>query len=200
MFVYIDCYLKRFYLNLNDLIFNFNLNIKFIHNFFTFYRSNLRLGCRSQKNRSNLNFSTKKLYKQKGTGKSRVGSLSSPTRRKGARSFPNYFIENFNYKLVKKKFKFIIFYIISKLIFIKRFYLIDDFFFIKVNTKNFLKKINFLNFNNLIFLTFYVNFNFFLSQRNIFNFKIMNLFNFNPIILIKYDFVFFSFSSINFFY
>lgn len=200
MFIYIDCYFNLFYLNLNNLIFNINFNISFIHNFFIFYRSNLRIGSRSQKNRSSLNFSTRKLYRQKGTGKSRAGSLSSPIRRKGSRSFPNYFFENFNYKILKKNFKFIIFFIISKLIISKKFYLIDDFFFIKISTKNFLKKINFLNFNNLVFLTFYINLNFFLSQKNIFNFKIINLFNLNPIILIKYDFILFSFCSINFFY
>lgn len=200
MIIYIDCYIRFFFLNINNLILNFNSNIISIYNFFIFYQSNSRLGTRSQKNRSKLNFSTKKIYKQKGTGRARAGSLSSPIRRKGARSFPNNFFENYKYILNKNNFKFILFSIFSRLIIKKKFYLVDDFFLIKINTKDFLKKIKLFNFNNWVLLTFNINYNFYFSQRNIINFKLINLFNFTPLLLFKYDFIFLTTSSIKFLY
>ncbi|WKD87131.1 50S ribosomal protein L4 [Candidatus Nasuia deltocephalinicola] len=48
------------------------------------------------KSRSFINFS-KKIEKSKGSGKARVGSANSPTRRSGARAFPNLFL-----KIIKK--------------------------------------------------------------------------------------------------
>ncbi|ASS47030.1 50S ribosomal protein L4p (L1e) [Candidatus Nasuia deltocephalinicola] len=199
MYNYIDCYGNLYFLNIKNF-FNFSFNIKIIHNFLIFYKNNSRIGSRSQKNKSNINYSTRKIYKQKGTGRSRAGSLSSPIRRKGARSFPSFFFENFNQKFNKKNYKIIIFIIFSKFIKNNKFFFIDDFFFIKISTNFFIKKIKFLGFSKFTFILYKINLNFFLSQRNYFNSNLLNLFKINPILLIKYDKILFFTSSINYFY
>lgn len=199
MFSYLDCYSNIYNINIKKSL-PFNFNLKFIHNFIIFYKNNFRLGTRCQKNRSQINYSTKKIYKQKGTGKSRAGSLSSNIRRKGSRAFPSFFFENFIQKFNKKNFKIIIFIIFSKIIKERKFYFVDDVFFVNINTKKFLKRFFFLLSFKTLFLSFKINLNFFLSQRNYYKFEVINLKNLNPIILIKYNFVLFSISSIIYFY
>ena len=51
------------------------------------YHANLRQGSARTKNRSRVEGSTRKLYKQKGTGNARVGTVRSPIRKGGGRTF-----------------------------------------------------------------------------------------------------------------
>ena len=51
--------------------------------------ANARQGTRAQKDRGDVNHSTKKPWRQKGTGRARAGMASSPLWRGGGRIFPN---------------------------------------------------------------------------------------------------------------
>lgn len=51
------------------------------------YRANQRQGTAAVKNRALVAGSTRKLYRQKGTGRARAGPLRTPTRRGGGRAF-----------------------------------------------------------------------------------------------------------------
>lgn len=64
-------------------------------------QANKRQGTSKAKERNEVAFSTKKLYRQKGTGNARVGDKKSPTRRKGGRIFgPKP--RDYNFQLNKK--------------------------------------------------------------------------------------------------
>lgn len=52
------------------------------------YRSGQRQGTVRQKTRAETHGANRKLYRQKGTGRARVGPQRSPTRRGGGRAFP----------------------------------------------------------------------------------------------------------------
>ena len=52
------------------------------------YHANLRQGTVSQLTRAEVEGSTRKLYRQKGTGRARMGNLRQPVRRGGGRAFP----------------------------------------------------------------------------------------------------------------
>lgn len=52
------------------------------------YRNNLRQGTVSQKTRGETDGSTRKIYRQKGTGRARMGTVRTPVRRGGGRAFP----------------------------------------------------------------------------------------------------------------
>ena len=60
-----------------------------VHQLVESYRSNARGGNRAQKNRSSVRFSTRKPWKQKGTGRARAGRASSPLWRSGGVTFPS---------------------------------------------------------------------------------------------------------------
>ncbi len=52
------------------------------------YHANQRQGTVAQKSRSDVEGSTRKLYRQKGTGRARMGAIRTPIRRGGGRAFP----------------------------------------------------------------------------------------------------------------
>lgn len=52
------------------------------------YHANQRQGTVAQKRRGEVEGSTRKIYKQKGTGRARMGSVRQPVRRGGGRAFP----------------------------------------------------------------------------------------------------------------
>lgn len=52
------------------------------------YHANKRQGTVAQKTRAEVEGSTRKLYRQKGTGNARMGSVRQPVRRGGGRAFP----------------------------------------------------------------------------------------------------------------
>jgi ribosomal protein L4 len=66
------------------------------------FQANARQGTRAQLDRAMVKHSTKKPWRQKGTGRARAGMTSSPLWRGGGRIFPNSPDENFTHKLNKK--------------------------------------------------------------------------------------------------
>jgi large subunit ribosomal protein L4 len=52
------------------------------------YQANRRQGTVAQKSRGEVEGSTRKLYRQKGTGHARMGTIRQPVRRGGGRAFP----------------------------------------------------------------------------------------------------------------
>ena len=65
------------------------------------YMANQRLGTHDTQTRSEVAYSSKKLYRQKGTGRARAGSARSPVRVGGGRSFGPH-PRDYSYKLPKK--------------------------------------------------------------------------------------------------
>ncbi|WP_259285969.1 50S ribosomal protein L4 [Candidatus Nasuia deltocephalinicola] len=172
---------------LNGVILKNFFNLELIYQFFIFYNCFYRINKNAQKSRSFINYSTKKIYKQKGTGRARAGSLSSCIRVKGSRSFPNLYYINYFYNFNKKKYKLSYFLIYSNLFFNNFFFILEDFFFIDIKSKLlFFYFKNIFYIDNFFILTIKVNKKFFLSLINFKKIKLFYFFNFNPIILLKY--------------
>ena len=72
-----------------------------LHDAVVMYLSNLRLGTKRTKARGEVSGSTKKLYRQKGTGNARVGSRRAPQRRGGGHAM-QLRPRSFYYRLPKK--------------------------------------------------------------------------------------------------
>ena len=89
----------------NDTIFNRDFNEPLIHQVVVAYQANSRSANRKQKDRSEINKSTKKPWRQKGTGRARAGRASSPLWRGGGKIFPNSPEENFSHKVNKKMYR-----------------------------------------------------------------------------------------------
>ena len=85
-----------------DTVFGREYNESLIHQVVVAFQANARQGTRAQKDREQVRHSTKKPFKQKGTGRARAGMTSSPLWRGGGRIFPNMPDENFTQKINKK--------------------------------------------------------------------------------------------------
>src|SRR5687767_1750061 len=89
----------------SDAAFGRAYNESLVHQVITAYLANARRGTRRQKTRGEINKSTKKPWKQKGTGRARAGRASSPLWRGGGKIFPNLPEENFAQKLNRKMYR-----------------------------------------------------------------------------------------------
>jgi len=72
---------------LPEHLFDTEVNQAVLHEVITFFRQNQRLGTACVKGRSDVRGSTRKLYRQKGTGRARAGSKKSPIRVGGGVAF-----------------------------------------------------------------------------------------------------------------
>lgn len=74
-------------IEISDSIFGVPFNEAVVHQVMVGMQANARQGTADTKTRGQVNGSTKKLYRQKGTGYARAGSKKSPTRRGGGVAF-----------------------------------------------------------------------------------------------------------------
>ena len=88
-----------------DTVFARDYNEALVHQVVVAFQANARQGTRAQKNRETVKHSTKKPWRQKGTGRARSGMTSSPIWRGGGRAFPNSPDENFSHKVNKKMYR-----------------------------------------------------------------------------------------------
>src|ERR1044071_5160739 len=88
-----------------DTVFGRDYNEALIHQIVVAYAANARSGNRKQKDREEVHHTTKKPWRQKGTGRARAGMSSSPLWRGGGRIFPNSPDENLTHKVNKKMYR-----------------------------------------------------------------------------------------------
>ena len=88
-----------------DTVFARDYNEALVHQIVVAFQANARLGTRAQLDRGAVKHSTKKPWRQKGTGRARAGMTSSPLWRGGGRIFPNSPDENFTQKVNKKMYR-----------------------------------------------------------------------------------------------
>src|SRR6266550_8827371 len=97
-------------------LFGRDYNEALVHQIVVAYQANARLGTRAQKDRSEVRHSTRKPWRQKGTGRARAGMTSSPLWRGGGKVFPNSPDENFSQKVNRKMYRAGLCSILSQLV------------------------------------------------------------------------------------
>lgn len=171
----------------SDALFNKDYNEGLVHQLVTSYLSNARLGTRAQKGRSDVAKSTKKPWRQKGTGRARAGMASSPLWRGGGKIFPNNPNENFKKKINKKMYKAGMCVILSQLIRDERLLVIDNFTVDTHKTKEMVEKLKNNGLNNVLIVTHELDDNLFFSARNIPNVWIAEPSYVDPVSLLKFE-------------
>jgi len=78
-----------------------DINKQLLHDVVVMYESNRRQGTFATKGRADVQGSKKKMYKQKGTGRARMGNKRTPIRRGGGVTFAKNPID-YSYRLPKK--------------------------------------------------------------------------------------------------
>ena len=169
-----------------DEVFGREYNESLIHQVVTAYMANGRRGTRAQKDRGEVKHSTKKPFKQKGTGRARAGMTSSPLWRGGGKIFPNRPDENFSHKLNKKMYRAGVCSILSQLAREGRLSVVDQFTLDAPKTKLLAQKIKSMGFENVLIVTDAVDENLELSSRNLPNVNVVTATHADPISLIRH--------------
>jgi large subunit ribosomal protein L4 len=152
----------------SDEIFAQEFKEGLVHQLVVSYQSNARVATRAQKTRAEVRHSTKKPFRQKGTGNARAGMTSSPLWRSGGRTFPNKPNENFSKKLNKKAYRVGMKSIFSELARQERLVFVEEFSVDQPKTKSFIEKVKTFEVkNNLLILTDSFNENLYLAARNV---------------------------------
>jgi len=150
-----------------DTVFGRDFNEALIHQIVVAYQANARLGNRAQKDRAQVKHSTKKPFRQKGTGRARAGMTSSPIWRGGGRVFPNSPDENFSHKVNKKMYRAGIRSILSQLAREDRIAIVDTFTVESPKTKLAAQKLREMGMDSVLIITDEVDENMYLATRNL---------------------------------
>src|ERR671914_2561265 len=136
-----------------DNVFARDFNQALVHQLVVAYQANARIGSRAQKDRGAVKHSTKKPWRQKGTGRARAGMTSSPLWRGGGRIFPNSPDENFSQKVNRKMYRAGLSSILSQLAREERLAVVDSFTVDAPKTKLLTQKLKDMGLNNVLIIT-----------------------------------------------
>jgi large subunit ribosomal protein L4 len=171
----------------SDALFSRDYNEALIHQIVTGFLANGRQGTRAQKARSDIAKSTRKPWKQKGTGRARAGMASSPLWRGGGKIFPNLPEENFSQKINRKMYRAGMCSILSQLAREGRLAVVEQ---IKVDapkTKLLAQQIKGMGLGRVLIITDDVDDNLFLSARNLPDVLVIEPHHADPVNLLRYD-------------
>ncbi|MCO6516070.1 MAG: 50S ribosomal protein L4, partial [Snodgrassella sp.] len=177
----------------SDALFAREYNEDLVHQLVTAFLANARSGNRSQLTRAEVKHSTKKPWRQKGTGRARSGMTSSPLWRSGGRAFPNKPDENFTQKVNRKMYRAGMAAILSQLVRDERLFVIDELSAATPKTKAFAEQVKNLGMEQVLFITKQLDENVYLSSRNLPNVLVLeaqqtdpyNLLRFKKVVLTK---------------
>ena len=153
--------------NASDVVFGRDYNEALIHQVVTAYQANARSGNRAQKDREQVKHTTKKPWRQKGTGRARAGMSSSPLWRGGGRIFPNSPEENFSHKVNKKMHRAGLCSIFSQLAREGRISVVEDIVLEAPKTKLLAEKFKAMGLDSVLVITDTVDENLYLASRNL---------------------------------
>jgi len=153
--------------NASDVVFGRDYNEALIHQVVTAYQANARSGNRAQKDREQVKHTTKKPWRQKGTGRARAGMSSSPLWRGGGRIFPNSPEENFSHKVNKKMHRAGLCSIFSQLAREGRISIVDEMTLEAPKTKLLAEKFKAMGLESVLVITDTVDENLYLASRNL---------------------------------
>lgn len=173
-------------LSVSDALFAREYNEALVHQLVNAYLANARSGNRAQKTRAEVKHSTKKPWRQKGTGRARSGMTSSPLWRKGGRAFPNKPDENFTQKVNRKMYRAGMATILSQLTRDERLFAIEALIAETPKTKVFAEQVKNLGLEQVLFVTKQLDENVYLASRNLPNVLVLEAQQVDPYSLLRY--------------
>ena len=170
-----------------DTVFGREYNESLIHQVVVAFQANARQGTRAQKDREQVRHSTKKPFKQKGTGRARAGMTSSPLWSGGGRIFPNMPDENFTQKINKKMYRAGMASIFSQLAREGRLAVVDSLTVDSPKTKVLADKFKAMNLNSsILVIADEVDENLYLASRNLVGILVVEPRYADPLSLVHY--------------
>jgi large subunit ribosomal protein L4 len=172
--------------SVSDVLFGRDYNEALVHQLVIAYQANGRAGNRAQLTRSEVRHSTKKPWRQKGTGRARIGTTASPLWRSGGRAFPNSPDENFSHKINRKMYRAGIAAILSQLAREDRLTVIESFSVDAPKTRLVVEKLKMLGIDSALVLTNDLSDNLMLASRNLPNVLVLEPKQADPLSLIRF--------------
>jgi large subunit ribosomal protein L4 len=170
----------------SDALFGREYNEALVHQIVTAYLANARSGNRAQKGRADVNKSTRKPWRQKGTGRARAGMASSPLWRGGGQIFPNSPEENFSQKVNRKMYRAGMSAILSQLVRDSRLSVVEEFTVDSPKTKLLSQKLKDMGLGEVMLITDKIDENLYLSSRNLPNVMVVEVGRADPVSLLRF--------------
>lgn len=175
--------------SVSDALFGREYNEALVHQLVIAYQANARSGNRAQLTRAEVKHSTKKPWRQKGTGRARIGMTSSPLWRSGGRAFPNSPGENFSHKVNRKMYRAGVASILSQLAREDRLSIVDSFKVEAPKTRLMVEKLKSLGIESVLLVTDDLNDNLMLAARNLTNVLVLEPRHADPLSLVRFPHV-----------
>jgi len=169
-----------------ETVFGREYNEDLVHQIVVAYQANARQGTRAQKDREQVKHSTKKPFRQKGTGRARAGMTSSPLWRGGGRIFPNSPEENFTQKINKKMSRAGMASILSQLAREGRLAVVDSLKVESPKTKLLAARLKAMNLDSVMVIAEEVDENLYLASRNLTNVLVVEPRYADPVSLVHF--------------
>ncbi len=173
-------------LQASDVLFGREYNEALVHQVVTAYAANARSGNRKQKGRSEIAKSTRKPFRQKGTGNARAGMASSPLWRGGGKIFPNTPDENFSQKVNRKMYRAGVAAILSQLAREDRLAIVETFSVEAPKTRLLSQKLKGMGLDSVLVITDEMDENLFLSSRNLHQVLVLEVNEADPVSLVRF--------------
>lgn len=170
----------------SDVVFGREFNEALVHQIVVAYQANARSANSKQKTRAEVSFSTRKPWRQKGTGRARAGMASSPLWRGGGRTFPNSPDQNYSHKVNKKMYRVGLQSIFSQLAREGRISVVEAFELDAPKTKLAATKLKDLGLESVLIITDNIDENLYLATRNLPHVAVVEPRDADPLSLIHY--------------
>lgn len=171
----------------SDETFGRDYNESLVHQVVTAYLANARSSNSKQKDRQEVRHSTKKPWRQKGTGRARAGMTSSPIWRGGGKTFPNTGEENYTHKVNRKMYRAGVASILSQLARDGKLKVVESLGIDAPKTKLLAQKLKGMGYDNKVLIVAdSVDENLWLSSRNLVNVYVVEPHQVDPWSLVKF--------------
>ena len=173
-------------IDLNDLLFNVEINTGILHEVVCMQRANRRSGNACTKTRGEVSGGGAKPWRQKGTGRARAGSRTSPVWRGGGTVFgPKP--RDYSYTMPKKVRRLALKMAMTARKLEGNLVVVDKFELPEAKTKEFVNVMNNFQFENCLIVTGELDDNINLSSRNAVAYKVLPVAGLNVYDILKYS-------------
>lgn len=168
-----------------DAIFAVDYNEPLIHQVVTAYMAGARQGSKAQKSRAEVRGGGQKPWRQKGTGRARSGTSTSPIWRSGGVTFAAK-PQNWQQKVNRKMYRAAMRSILSELLRLDRLEVVESFNVDEPKTKVLIKKLADMKLDDVLIVDQYPEENLYLSSRNLYRVGVCSADDVNPVSLIGF--------------
>ena len=170
----------------SDKAFGRKFSEDLVHQAVVAYMAGGRQGSKAQKNRAAVAGGGKKPWRQKGTGRARAGTSSSPIWRSGGVTFAAE-TRDYKQKLNRKMYRGAMRAILSELVRLERLVCVEEFTLDEAKTKKAIEKLAEINLSEALIITDEVTRDLYMATRNIPRVDIIDTTEIDPYSLIGFD-------------